>query len=73
MERRQEIVPSFPPARTVERKIARSGLSRPSRHQPGYISKGVPYSTPRVWGAWRSGQPVLVARILVDMWARSWA
>ncbi|HUG85461.1 MAG TPA: helix-turn-helix domain-containing protein [Euzebya sp.] len=37
----------IPPTRTVERVIARAGLSNPRRRQPGYVSKGVPYPAPR--------------------------
>jgi hypothetical protein len=37
---------AIPPARTIERVLARHGLSRPRRRQPGYVSKGVPYPTP---------------------------
>ncbi len=39
-------VEPIPPSRTIERIIAREGLSRPRRRQPGYVSKGVPYPTP---------------------------
>ena len=30
---------------TIEREIARAGLARPRRRQPGYVPKGVPYPT----------------------------
>ncbi len=36
----------IPPARTVERVIARAGLSRPRRRGVGYVAKGVPYPAP---------------------------
>ncbi len=39
-------VTEIPPARTIERVLARAGVSRPRRRQPGYVSKGVPYPTP---------------------------
>lgn len=42
--RRLGVTP-IPPARTIERVLARAGLSRPRRRQPGYVSKGVPYPT----------------------------
>lgn len=42
-ELRRVGVTEIPPARTVERVLARAGVSRPRRRQPGYVSKGVPY------------------------------
>lgn len=36
----------IPPARTIERILARAGLSRPRRRASGYVSKGVAYPTP---------------------------
>jgi hypothetical protein len=39
-------VAEIPPARTIERVLARAGMSRPRRRQPGYVPKGVPYPTP---------------------------
>jgi hypothetical protein len=40
-------VSPIPPARTIERVLARAGLSRPRRRSPRYVSKGVAYPTPR--------------------------
>lgn len=45
-ELRRVGVEAIPPARTIERVLARAGASRPRRRQPGYVSKGVPYPTP---------------------------
>ena len=39
-------VEPIPPARTIERVVARAGLSQPRHRQPGYVSKGVPYPAP---------------------------
>ena len=39
-------VEPIPPSRTIERVLARAGLSRPRRRQPRYASKGVPYPAP---------------------------
>lgn len=39
-------VDPIPPARTIERVLARAGLSQPRRRSPRYASKGVPYPTP---------------------------
>ena len=36
-------VDPIPPSRTIERILARAGLSRPRRRSPRYASKGVPY------------------------------
>jgi len=36
----------IPPARTIERVLARAGVSRPRRRQPGYVPKQVPYPAP---------------------------
>lgn len=40
-------VEPIPPARTIERVLARAGVSQPRRRQGGYVSKGVPYPAPR--------------------------
>lgn len=45
-ELRRVGVTEIPPARTIERVLARAGVSRPRRRQPGYVSKGVPYPAP---------------------------
>ena len=45
-ELRRVGVVEIPPARTIERVLARNGLARPPRRSPGYVSKGVPYPTP---------------------------
>lgn len=45
-ELRRVGVAEIPPARTIERVLARAGVSRPRRRQPGYVPKGVPYPTP---------------------------
>jgi transposase len=45
-ELRRVGVAEIPPARTIERVLARAGVSRPRRRQPGYVAKGVPYPTP---------------------------
>lgn len=42
-ELRRVGVAEIPPARTIERVLARAGVSRPRRRQPGYVSKQVPY------------------------------
>ena len=39
-------VEPIPPSRTIERVLARAGLSRPRRRSPRYVPKGVPYPTP---------------------------
>lgn len=39
-------VEPIPPSRTIERVLARAGVSRPRRRQGGYVSKGVPYPAP---------------------------
>ena len=39
-------VEPIPPARTIERVMARAGVSRPRRSSPRYVSKGVPYPAP---------------------------
>jgi len=39
-------VDPVPPARTIERVLARAGVSRPRRRSPRYASKGVPYPAP---------------------------
>lgn len=36
----------IPPARTIERVLARAQVSQPRRRQGGYVSKGVPYPAP---------------------------
>lgn len=36
----------IPPSWTIERVLARAGLTRPRRRQAGYVSKHVPYPTP---------------------------
>jgi hypothetical protein len=36
-------VSPIPPSRTIERVLARAGLSRPRRRPSGYVEKGVPY------------------------------
>lgn len=36
-------VDPIPPARTIERVLARAGVARPSRRAASYVSKGVPY------------------------------
>lgn len=38
-------VSPIPPSRTIERVLARAGLSRPRRRSSRYVSKGVPYPT----------------------------
>ena len=45
-ELRRVGVVEIPPARTIERVLARHEVSRPRRRQPGYVPKGVPYPTP---------------------------
>lgn len=45
-ELRRVGVDPIPPARTIERVLARAGVSRPRRRQPGYVPKGVPYPAP---------------------------
>lgn len=45
-ELRRVGVETIPPARTIERVLARAGVSRPRRRQPGYVAKGVPYPAP---------------------------
>jgi hypothetical protein len=37
-------VEPIPERWTIEREIARAGLARPRRRQPGYVPKGVPLS-----------------------------
>lgn len=44
--RRLRVEP-IPPSRTIERVLARAGVSQPRRRQGGYVSKGVPYPAPR--------------------------
>lgn len=39
-------VDPIPPARTVERVLARAGVTRPNRRPASYVPKGVPYPTP---------------------------
>lgn len=39
-------VDPIPPARTIERVLARAGVSRPRRRPPSYVSKSVPYPAP---------------------------
>jgi len=39
-------VAEIPPARTIERVLARPGVTQPRRREPGYVPKGVPYPTP---------------------------
>lgn len=39
-------VDPIPPARTIERVLARAGVARPNRRPAGYVSKGVPYPVP---------------------------
>ncbi len=39
-------VDPIPPSRTIERVLARAGVTRTRRRQPGYVPKGVPYPTP---------------------------
>jgi putative transposase len=39
-------VDPIPPARTVERVLARAQVTQPRRRQAGYVSKHVPYPTP---------------------------
>ena len=39
-------VEPIPPSRTIERVLARAGLSRPRRRSTRYVSKGVPYPSP---------------------------
>ena len=39
-------VDEIPPARTIERVLARAGVTQPRRRQAGYVSKHVPYPTP---------------------------
>ena len=45
-ELRRVGVAEIPPARTIERVLARHEVSRPRRRQGGYVPKGVPYPTP---------------------------
>lgn len=45
-ELRRVGVVEIPPARTIERVLARHGVSQPRRRQPSYVPKGVPYPTP---------------------------
>jgi hypothetical protein len=45
-ELRRVGVETIPPARTIERVLARAGVTQPRRRQAGYVSKGVPYPTP---------------------------
>lgn len=45
-ELRRVGVDPIPPARTIERVLARVKVTQPRRRQPGYVSKGVPYPTP---------------------------
>ncbi len=45
-ELRRVGVDPIPPARTIERVLARAKVTQPRRRQSGYISKGVPYPTP---------------------------
>lgn len=42
-ELRRVGVSEIPPARTIERVLARAGVSRPRRRQLGYVPKAVPY------------------------------
>jgi putative transposase len=42
-ELRRMGVEPIPERWTIEREIARAGLARPRRRQPGYVPKGVPY------------------------------
>ncbi len=42
-ELRRVGVDPIPPARTIERVLARAKVTQPRRRQPGYVSKGVPY------------------------------
>ena len=39
-------VDPIPPSRTIERVLARAGITKPRRRQVGYVSKGVPYPAP---------------------------
>lgn len=39
-------VDPIPPSRTIERVLARAGVSRPRRRSSRYAAKGVPYPTP---------------------------
>jgi len=39
-------VDPIPPSLTIERVLARAGLSRPRRRSPRYVSRGVPYPAP---------------------------
>lgn len=39
-------VDPIPPARTIERVLARAGVSRAKRRPAGYVPKGVPYPAP---------------------------
>lgn len=39
-------VEPIPPARTIERVLARAGVAQPRRHPAGYVSKNVPYPRP---------------------------
>ncbi len=39
-------VEPIPPSRTIERVLARAGVSRPRRRSPRYVSKGVAYPKP---------------------------
>jgi len=43
--RRLDVDP-IPPARTIERVLARAGVSRATRRSASYVSKGVPYPAP---------------------------
>src|SRR5690606_20809929 len=45
-ELRRVGVDPIPPARTIERVLARAKVTQPRRRQPGYVSKGVPYPVP---------------------------
>jgi len=45
-ELRRVGVDPVPPARTIERVLARAKVTQPRRRQAGYVSKGVPYPTP---------------------------
>jgi hypothetical protein len=39
-------VTETPPARTIERVLARAGVAQPRRRKAGYVSKHVPYPQP---------------------------
>jgi hypothetical protein len=45
-ELRRVGVDPIPPARTIERVLARARVTQPRRRQHGYVSKGVPYPAP---------------------------